>query len=171
MSAPPGRLRRSWGRTALSTPSLQPLAELRKRIQNQRRMVHKTRRSTTQWETHRNNSSGSEGQLHLKICIVLFISASSSAKICKMLRQTMPLHHLDAVLTCPFIRHTCWVCFCVFTDRLDSFHPCNSTRSDFSAAPVTSYTLALKSPRLRRQGFQSGVLGPPTGQWLASRWT
>lgn len=51
------------------------------------------------------------------------------------------------------------------------FHPCNSNRSDFYAAQLTSYTPTLKSRSLRRQGFQSGVRGPPTGQWAASRWT
>lgn len=50
-------------------------------------------------------------------------------------------------------------------------HPCNSNRSDFYAAQITSYTPTLKSRRLRRQGFQSGVRGPPTGQCAASRWT
>lgn len=82
--------------------------------------------------------------------------------------KTMPLHHLDALLSSntpvEFVSKYCRIVWA-------PLHPCNSNRSDFYAAQITSYTPTLKSRRLRRQGFQSGVRGPPTGQCAASRWT
>lgn len=65
----------------------------------------------------------------------------------------MPLHHLDAVLTCPFIRHTCWVCFCVFTDRLDSFPAMQQYPERLFCSSDNFLHASFKEPEAEASGF------------------
>lgn len=174
ISAPPGRLRRSRERTALATPSLQSLP-------NGKSVPNGPQRSRTAAESNAHSEELNETTRRAvkedvfiwKYASYCLFAPAHRWKYARCNTNTMALHHLDALLTCPFIQHTCPVCLTILTLQTvwTLFHPCNSNRTDFPAAPITSCTPALRSWRLGRQGFQSGVRGPPTGQWAASRWT
>lgn len=127
ISALPGRLRRSWERTALATPSLRYLSELRKWIQ-----------ISSEWSTIQTSSrvkhthgqklfqatrwAGKKRSLFFVFFILLTFPPAHRWKYAWWNTNT-PLHHLDALLTCPFIQHTCRVCLEVLSSRLDSFPP------------------------------------------------
>lgn len=116
ISAPPGRLRRSWERTALATPSLQSLANgksVPNGPQRSRRAAESNTHSEELNETIR-RAVEQEGFIWKYASYCLFPPAHRW-KYARCNTNTMALHHLDALLTCPFIQHTCRACFWLFS--------------------------------------------------------